>query len=395
MPGANGAGQESEPRRVVLLSNEQDLRSLFERALGRDECLVVAGGEEELRRALATPAATVVISVGASDRIESWRRVRELHHGMVLVAVDTADQTDGWPPDVARRYLVRPFGVEEIGAALAVRPRILREPAAARRRRLAKAQGPPVIPPPPALPPPPAAEVEPVRRLETGESLWDTPAVPDERERAAGATAAATDRAEPAPAKPAPPRPTAKPLPTPAARVDLPPPATADSGRGAPASSGRGTPGSAATAAAPAEAGRDTATTTHARTNGTAPAPAAPPSKSEPAAPPGARQDRRRVGLLVALVALLLVVTSAGGIAIGRATAPDQTGGTSAGTPATPSTAAPGVVNKEKAPAACDAALSDADAAISYLVGNVRDDRLTRSMQSYQQNRRACRAASR
>jgi hypothetical protein len=101
--------------------------------------------------------------------------------------------------------------------------------------------------------------------------------------------------------------------------------------------------------------------------------------------------------LLVALVALLLVATSAGGIAIGRATAPDETSGSgaSAGTPATPSTAAPGVVIKEKAPAACDAALSDADAAISYLVGNVRDDRLSRSMQSYQQNRRACRAASR
>jgi hypothetical protein len=383
---------------VVLLSDEPDLRSLFERALGGNESLVVAGGDEELRRALATPAATVAISVGVTDRIRSWQRVRELHHGMVLVAVDTADQTQGWPPDVARRFLVRPFGVEEIGAALAVHPRILREPAAARRRRLARAQGPPVIPPPLALPPPPAAEVEPVRRLETGESLWDTPAAPDEPAPAAAGEPAATGRGDPAPAKPLPAQPTPA---KPGAKADVPslaPPAGSE--RAATGTAERGEAGStqsAAAAAAPSETARGTATTTRerARTNGTAPAPAAPPRQPEAAASPAARPERRRAGLLVTLVALLLVVTSAGGIAIGRATAPDQTGGsgTSAGTPATPSTAAPGVVIKEKAPAACDAALSDADAAISYLVGNVRDDRLTQSMQSYQQNRRACRAA--
>jgi hypothetical protein len=382
---------------VILLSDEQDLRSLFERALGRNECLVVAGDGEELRRALEVPAATVVISVGVSDRIASWHRVRELHHGMVLVTVDSAEQTHGWPPDVSRRFLVRPFGVEEIVAALAVHPRILREPAAARRRRLAKAQGPPVIPTL-ALPPPPEAGVEPVRRLETKESLWDTPAEPEDPEPAAGAEAAATDRADPAPARAVAPRPAPKPLPAPATRAEPPPPAPASSERGAAASSGDEAPGTTKRAAgASAEPGRRAATTTRerARSNGTAPAPAAPPRQREPVAPPAARPERRRVGVLVAVVALLLVATSAGGIAIGRATAPDQTGGSgaSAGTPATPSTAAPGVVIKEKAPAACDAALSDADAAISYLVGNVRDDRLTKSMQSYQQNRRACRAA--
>jgi hypothetical protein len=385
---------------VILLSNEPDLRSLFERALGRNECLVVAGGDEELRRALATPAATVVISVGVSDRIESWRRIRELHQGMVLVAVDTAEQTHDWPADVARRFLVRPFGVEEIMASLAVHPRILREPAAARRRRLAKAQGPPVIPLP-ALPPPPEAGVEPVRRLETGESLWDTPMGPAEPGPAAGAEPAAAAGAEPAPAKPVPPMPAQKSLPAPAVKTDPPPPAPASSGRGTTASSGPGATASSerATAAAEGEPARGGTTTTktreRARTNGTGTAPAAPPRQREPVAPPAATPDRRRVGLLVAVVALLLAATSAGGIAIGRATAPASTGGASPGTPATPSTAAPGVVIKEKAPAACDAALSDADAAISYLVGNVRDDRLTKSMQSYQQNRRACRAASR
>jgi hypothetical protein len=373
VPGANGAGQESTPRRVVLLSNERDLRSLFERALGTSECLVVAGGDEEMRQALATPAATVVISVQVSDRIATWQRVRELHSGMVLVAIDNEEQTHGWPPDVARRFLVRPFGVEEIVAMLTVRPRILREPAAARRRRLAKAQNPPVVPLP-ALPPPPDTAVEPLRRLETGESLWDALPPPDEADAAdGGAEPAPADRAAQAPAQRESPAPRD-------AKPERPATAAAKPER--------------ATAASPAsKLARGTATTTRerAKTNGTMPAPAA-PRREELAAPAAERPDRRRVGLLVGVMALLLVATSVGGVVIGRATAPDRPAPPG---PATPSTATPGVVPKEKAPAACEAALADADAAVSYLVGNVRDDRLSQALQSYQQNRKACRAASR
>ncbi|HEX8862525.1 MAG TPA: hypothetical protein VGC06_26220, partial [Actinomycetes bacterium] len=154
VPETNGAGQEPTPRRVVLLSSDPDLRSLFERALGPDDTLVVARHHEQLRQALASPASTLVISVQAFDRIAAWHRVRQFYGGMVLVTLDNEEQTHGWPPDAARHFLVRPFGVEEIMERLSVHPRILREPAAARRRRLARAQKPPVIPPP-ALPPPP------------------------------------------------------------------------------------------------------------------------------------------------------------------------------------------------------------------------------------------------
>jgi hypothetical protein len=352
---------------VILFSNERDLHSLFERALGANESLVVASGDDELRQALASPAATVVISVQASDRIGAWERVRELHSGMVLVAVDNQEQTHNWPPDVARRFLVRPFGVEEIVALLAVHPRILREPAAARRRRLAKAQNLPVVPPP-ALPPPPGPGTEPpggpLRRLETGESLWETPPEPDQAgaPEAEGEPAAA-DRADQARPKP-----------------DVPPPAAAKS------------EGTAAASKTPQPA-RTTATTMRERanTNSTMPAALA-PRRQKPAAPPAEHPERQRVGLLAAAIALLVAI-SVGGFAIGRATAPNRTG--TPATPATPTTATPGLVTKEKTPAACDAALADADAAISYLVGNVRDERLSKAIQSYQQNRKACRAASR
>jgi hypothetical protein len=365
---------------VILLSNEPDLRSLFERALGPDESLVVARHHEELRQALTSPASTVAISVQAFDRIAAWHRVRQLYGGMVLVALDNEEQAHGWPPDAARRFLVRPFGVEEIVAALSAHPRILREPAAARRRRLARAQKPPVIPL--ALPPPPDAAVEPLRRLETGESLWDTPAQPDEAEP----EDTGTEPAGRAPAKQPPPR------------RDLPAPPEAAPDRPAPPEVRRERPAApsqperAAIAAPAAEPARATATTTRerARGNGTMPAPAAPP-RQQPAAPLAGRPDRRRVGLLVGVLALL-VATSAGGIAIGRATAPDRSGTPArpASSPATPSTAAPGAV--PKVPAACDAALSDADAVIAYLVHDVHDNRVTKSLQSYQQHRRACRA---
>lgn len=366
---------------MILLSNEPDLRSLFERALGPKDSLVVARHHEELRQALASPASTVVISVQAFDRIAAWHRVRQLYGGTVLVTLDNEEQAHGWPPDAARRFLVRPFGAEEIMATLSVHPRILREPPAARRRRLARAQKPPVIPPP-ALPPPPDATVEPLRRLETGESLWDAPAGPDEAEPAdAGAEPAAR-----APAK------------QPPARRDRPAPPEVAPDRPAPPEVQRERPAApsqperAAIAAPPAEPARASAATPRerARSNGTAPAPLA-PARQRPAAPLAGHPDRRRVGLLVGVLALL-VATSVGGIAVGRATAPDPSGASDrpASSPATPSTATPGAA--PKVPPACDAALSDADQAIARLVANIHDDRLNKALQDYQQHRRACRA---
>ena len=316
-----------------MLSNEPSVRATFEMAIGEQQRLIVASGFDELRAALEAPAETVVVDVTASERLDAWERVRTQHAGMVLVAVDSQDETREWPPDAARRFLVRPLHAEEIVAALAVHPRILREPPAARRRRLAQARRPPVVPPPAVAPDHTPAAIEPVRRLSTGESLWKEPG----------------DQADPTAAD-APPEPHAS--------------------------------GSAAAPPAPER-----------------PAPGRP--GSQPPLPGLGRLDRQRSRLTAAVMLLLLLATAAGGIAIGRATASPDRGGPGTATPAastplsTPSTAAPDVVIQEKTPAACDAALAAADAAVSYLVGNIRDQRLTESMQRYQQNRRACREASR
>jgi ATP-binding cassette, subfamily B, bacterial len=148
---------------------------------------------------------------------------------------------------------------------------------------------------------------------------------------------------------------------------------------------------------------------------GTAPAPVAPEPTAEPepddqdAAPPppaplGAeappdrlRRPSRRVLAEVAGALVLAVVAGLGGIAIGRGSQPaDRIDGSAIHRNPTPSvTTAPSPASgsgKVQAPAAsCLSALDSADAAISYLIGNIRDERLSRSIQQYEADRRACR----
>jgi hypothetical protein len=126
------------------------------------------------------------------------------------------------------------------------------------------------------------------------------------------------------------------------------------------------------------------------------PAPAPPERLGLPAS--AAALASRRVGLVAAGVVVLLLLAVMGGMAIGRATAGPGAANRSAAGPSTnPGTSAPPTTGSNvvsTTPAACDAALSDADAALSYLVGDIHDSRLTKAMQSYQRNRKACRAAT-
>jgi hypothetical protein len=46
-------------------------------------------------------------------------------------------------------------------------------------------------------------------------------------------------------------------------------------------------------------------------------------------------------------------------------------------------------------PPACSEAMDNADQVISYLVAKIRDDRLSRSIQAYGANARACRSTGR
>jgi hypothetical protein len=400
---------------VILVSSDASLLALFERAVSEHDKPVVAATEDELRAALASKAETVVIDAPPAERLEAWHRVRRLHAGMVLVVVDHQSETKDWPSDVARRFLVRPLVEDEIVTALAVRPKILREPAAARRRRLAQARRPPVVPPPIAAPEPPSAGAEPVRRLSTEENLWSethpeppapgTPA-PPAPPTALGLPAppAAPPAAAPAPGPPAASETPAPPSPP----TSSAPPRPTPEPRSAPDPKGVPIEGTEAAGIAPA-GGPDPLVAENAAPAPAAPAVGPPPRRTPAADRTTAAGDRmpspppyRRLGLVAAGIVLLLLLTTAGGIAIGRATAntepsaanaPAASPSSTPGTSTPPTTAPPRVVFKT--PAACDAALSDADAALSYLVGNVRDKRLNKSMQSYQQNRKACRAAAR
>lgn len=104
------------------------------------------------------------------------------------------------------------------------------------------------------------------------------------------------------------------------------------------------------------------------------------------------RPGALRVPLLLAAALVLLLGAGLGGVAIGRATAraaPIETISTSAPAPApTVTSQAPA---QTRTPPACDAALTDADAAISYLIAHITDQRLSKALEQFQNDRRACR----
>jgi len=128
------------------------------------------------------------------------------------------------------------------------------------------------------------------------------------------------------------------------------------------------------------------------------PPPAADTTPTElatPALPPPAERRplwRRalRVNLVLASAAVvLLLVGYLGGAAVtrdGASTPPQAT--------APPSPTATSIVPAPP-PRACVVAVEQADIAISYLVGNIRDQRLSRAIQEFVKSRRACQQAMR
>ncbi len=122
---------------------------------------------------------------------------------------------------------------------------------------------------------------------------------------------------------------------------------------------------------------------------------------SAPAAAEAAPELRvsgaRQLSLLLAALLVLLAGVAIGGVAIGRSTAkaaPVESIATTpsgSGPPTSPANPAPGQATQTKTPPACDAALTDADAAISYLIAHITDERLSKALGQFQTDRRACR----
>jgi hypothetical protein len=108
---------------------------------------------------------------------------------------------------------------------------------------------------------------------------------------------------------------------------------------------------------------------------------------------PRPRRRLLRVDLLIAVAAAaLLLVGFLLGAAVTRA-------GTREPRPVTETAAAPPstsiVVRPAPPPAECLVAMERADAAIAYLVGHIRDQRLSDTIQEFVESRRACQAAVR
>jgi hypothetical protein len=119
------------------------------------------------------------------------------------------------------------------------------------------------------------------------------------------------------------------------------------------------------------------------------------PAFGVPPDPPRPRPRRRllRVDLLIALAAVgLLLVGFLLGVAVTRAgdRASPPVANTAAPAPSTSVLVRPGPPPRE-----CLVAMERADAAIAYLVGNIRDQRLSDTIQEFVESRRACQAAVR
>jgi hypothetical protein len=437
-----------DPQNVILISRDSSLAALLEAMVSRPRALKILGSSGELPEPQEFPADTVVLDLPYRVRWGAFQQLRERYSGRLIVTVSSERETEGWPPDPACWFLIRPFGAEDVLRSLRapVPPGpSARAPLATRRHssgreadelEVVTAEEPPeaVIPdtvvpetvvpeavvpetvvpetvvPETAVPETVVPETEkpetvapktpktpedrdgdrapkvPVARLSTDESLWDVdagstqppppPAIPLE-----------VDLPKVHPSLVMPPvamPPLAMPPEVPPPLAPPPVPVKAEVVEPSPA------PPPAPVAAPAFEP-----------TRWAVPEPTASRAVTEPEdAPAETRPWTRLRSRLVAEVVgavLLVLIAGVGGIAYGRATAPDDrldvSAIASASRPGASRTSPPTTSGQEvlASAASCLSALDNSDAAISYLVGNIRDDRLSKSIQRYQADRQTCR----
>ena len=109
-----------------------------------------------------------------------------------------------------------------------------------------------------------------------------------------------------------------------------------------------------------------------------------------PPAPSSPARARRPLGVEVAAGLVLLLLGALIGLGLGA----QQRGPARAATATSVVVATTVVVRQAPVPAACTAALANADAVISYLLGHIRDQRLLSSVEQFQDHSRACRKAA-
>jgi hypothetical protein len=148
---------------VVLISRDRRLGAILTMALPTPEGLTLLDSASEVPDATDAAIDAVVLDLPADSRRDAYVELRQRYEGRVVVPVDNARDTNGWPPDAKRRFLVRPFQVADLIAGVQEPAETSVAERAARYRRLFRwnrQQAPafPDLSTPPAAEPAPAAE---------------------------------------------------------------------------------------------------------------------------------------------------------------------------------------------------------------------------------------------
>ena len=121
---------------VVLISRDHRLGAILTMALPTPEGLTLLGSAAEVPNASAAAIDAVVLDLPADTRRDAYEELRQRYEGRVVVPVDNARDTNGWPPDAKRRFLVRPFQVADLIAGVQEPEETSVAERAARYRRL-------------------------------------------------------------------------------------------------------------------------------------------------------------------------------------------------------------------------------------------------------------------
>jgi hypothetical protein len=148
---------------VVLISRDHRLGAILTMALPTPEGLTLLGSAAEVPDAPKAAIDAVVLDLPADARRVAYEELRQRYEGRVVVPVDNARDTNGWPPDAKRRFLVRPFQVADLIAGVQEPQETSVAERAARYRRLFRwnRQQAPAFP---DLAAPPAAEQPPTEQ---------------------------------------------------------------------------------------------------------------------------------------------------------------------------------------------------------------------------------------
>jgi hypothetical protein len=398
---------------VVLISRDHRLGAILTMALPTPDGLTLLASAAEVPDAPEAAIDAVVLDLPADARRVAYEELRRRYEGRVVVPVDNAGDTSGWPPDAKRRFLVRPFQVADLIAGVQEPQETSVAERAARYRRLFRwnrQQAPafPDLATPPAAERPPAASAERFdepfeaaagaelhnNRVEDQESL--APEVPEDDEAEATELVAAEEWlddedlvAEDSETV------TAEETLDGEDEAERPGAVEGEEAFEAEAFEAEASDDSEDEAPVVAEHAED-------EVEGKAAEALAPPLQVQAGVAMAKavalqqwleaeeakrlRGRRRRVLLSVAAGLVLLLA----GVGIGMAIGPNEPQQVN---PAAPQ---PVVQIRDAAPpAACTDAVDDADAVISYLVAKIRDERLSKSIQDYAANARACRRTGR